>query len=316
MERSRVVSLRCPRCRGPLDEKPDALICPSCRERFPIRDGIPCFEKVDEIYEGRFIQTIYHKGKHPWSLKRLRTALSKEGHFFNNAIPKGSLILDLGCGGGNTFFKTFGSIVGLDISFASVKQAAHVYDQVVCGSVLGLPFPDESFDYVVSDNVLEHMCHKDKDRLFEEMYRVTKRGGGVVHAVTVEGGNGFTRFAKRHPALYRRYFVEAPGHLGLEKPEDLIRRFEKAGFKVARRDQVYTSWARPLDEYLSKFDNEYKTLAPGLSGFIFIARLIEKKQPFKILKKPVRALISSVKALLDSHAPFGKGDLVYVYCKK
>lgn len=316
MKRSRVVSLCCPRCHGSLDEKPDTLICPSCRERFPVREGIPCFEKVDEIYEGRFVQTIYHRGKHPWPLKRLRTALSKEGRFFSNAIPKGSLILDLGCGGGNTFFKTFGSVVGLDISFASVKQAAHIYDQVACGSVLGLPFPDESFDYVVSDNVLEHMCHDDKDRLFGEMYRVTKRGGGVVHTVTVEGENGYTRFAKRNPELYRRYFVEAPGHFGLERPGDLIRRFEKAGFKIVRRSQAYTSWVRPLGEYLSKFDNEYKTVAPGLGSFIFIARLIEKKQPFKILKKPVRALMSFVKALVDSRAPFGKGDLVYVYCKK
>lgn len=35
--------LACPKCRGPLDDAPDgsALLCPQCRLRFPIRDGIP-----------------------------------------------------------------------------------------------------------------------------------------------------------------------------------------------------------------------------------------------------------------------------------
>lgn len=316
MGKPRVVSLCCPQCRVGLDEKLDLLVCPSCHERFPVRDGIPCFEKIDDTYEGRFVQTIYHKGRHLWSLKRLRTAFSKEGRFFKSAIPKASLILDLGCGGGNTIFKTFGSVVGIDISFASVKQAARVYDQVVCGSVLRLPFPDESFDYVVSNNVLEHMHPEDKTRLFGEIYRVTKLGGGTVHTVTVEGDNGFTQFAKRHPTLYRHYFIEAPGHFGLEHPRDLVKHFEAVGFRTVKTAQGYTSWVRPLDEYLSKFDNEYKKLTPGLDNFVFMARLIEKKQPFKILKKPVRTLMSFLRALLDSCAPFGKGDLAYVYCSK
>ncbi|GFO61601.1 hypothetical protein GMST_39260 [Geomonas silvestris] len=33
--------LACPSCHGPLDQAPDALCCPACRLRFPVRDGIP-----------------------------------------------------------------------------------------------------------------------------------------------------------------------------------------------------------------------------------------------------------------------------------
>ena len=35
--------LVCPRCKGELryEEAPPALLCPACRLRYPVRDGIP-----------------------------------------------------------------------------------------------------------------------------------------------------------------------------------------------------------------------------------------------------------------------------------
>lgn len=35
--------LVCPKCKGPLDHRPDesSLVCPACRLRYAIRDGIP-----------------------------------------------------------------------------------------------------------------------------------------------------------------------------------------------------------------------------------------------------------------------------------
>ena len=35
--------LVCPKCKGPLEyrEQEAALLCPACRLRYPIRDGIP-----------------------------------------------------------------------------------------------------------------------------------------------------------------------------------------------------------------------------------------------------------------------------------
>jgi SAM-dependent methyltransferase len=43
-----------------------------------------------------------------------------------------------------------------------------------------LPFPDESFDYVLSDQVLEHI-ESDPSRAIDESYRVLKKGGVAVH---------------------------------------------------------------------------------------------------------------------------------------
>ena len=35
--------LVCPKCKGPLDHRPDesSLVCPTCRLRYAIREGIP-----------------------------------------------------------------------------------------------------------------------------------------------------------------------------------------------------------------------------------------------------------------------------------
>ena len=35
--------LVCPKCRGDLEYRPDepSLVCPACRLRYPVRDGIP-----------------------------------------------------------------------------------------------------------------------------------------------------------------------------------------------------------------------------------------------------------------------------------
>jgi uncharacterized protein len=33
--------LACPACHGPLTEAAEYLVCPACRLKFPVRDGIP-----------------------------------------------------------------------------------------------------------------------------------------------------------------------------------------------------------------------------------------------------------------------------------
>jgi len=33
--------LACPKCKGPLLEAANALVCPACRLKYPVREGIP-----------------------------------------------------------------------------------------------------------------------------------------------------------------------------------------------------------------------------------------------------------------------------------
>jgi SAM-dependent methyltransferase len=48
-------------------------------------------------------------------------------------------------------------------------------------SMLSLPYPDGSFDYVVSDQVLEHVAG-DPQRAIDETFRVLRPGGLAIHA--------------------------------------------------------------------------------------------------------------------------------------
>ena len=67
------------------------------------------------------------------------------------------LILDFGCGGGNTVIASSGYTIGVDISVASLKVAALIYDEVYHIDGTHLPFPNESFDLIFSSHVFGHI---------------------------------------------------------------------------------------------------------------------------------------------------------------
>jgi SAM-dependent methyltransferase len=83
-------------------------------------------------------------------------------------------VLDVGCGMRpyeKTWFASAQQYVGLDYLSDRSKPD-------VVGSALDLPFPDQSFDTVVSTEVLEHV--PDPLRALTEMRRVLKVGGMLV----------------------------------------------------------------------------------------------------------------------------------------
>ena len=46
--------LACPKCKGPLRQERDGLICAACRLRYPIRAGIPVLliDEAEHLGEG------------------------------------------------------------------------------------------------------------------------------------------------------------------------------------------------------------------------------------------------------------------------
>ena len=100
---------------------------------------------------------------------------------------RGELILDAGCGTGVFTLDILSSgpqIIGLDISLPMLHRAwekARDYPfQPVLGDINTLPFPDESFDKVVSITALEFI--QDARKAVAELFRVTKNGGAIVVA--------------------------------------------------------------------------------------------------------------------------------------
>lgn len=98
----------------------------------------------------------------------------------------GNTVLDLACGSGNTSLaaaRRRNKVTGLDLVPALVERAkararAEGFDiEFHTGTVEQLPFPDESFDFVLS--TFGVMFAPDQDRTASEMLRVCKTGGTI-----------------------------------------------------------------------------------------------------------------------------------------
>jgi 2-polyprenyl-3-methyl-5-hydroxy-6-metoxy-1,4-benzoquinol methylase len=96
---------------------------------------------------------------------------------------KDKFVLDAACGTGygSKMLAQAGarSVVGLDISYDSIKHAIPLYSDhnvsFVQGDIHQLPFEDETFDVVVSFETIEHI--PDGSLWFKEASRVLKKGG-------------------------------------------------------------------------------------------------------------------------------------------
>ncbi|NUN51062.1 MAG: methyltransferase domain-containing protein [Candidatus Brocadiae bacterium] len=106
-------------------------------------------------------------------------------------IRPGERVLDVGCGCGLDVFVAArlagprGSVVGVDLTPAMLARPRRAARRFPTASFLTaraekLPFPDASFDLVLSNGVL-NLC-PDKDAAFRELRRVLRPGGRLVSA--------------------------------------------------------------------------------------------------------------------------------------
>ncbi len=114
-------------------------------------------------------------------------------------IEKGDHVLDLGSGAGNDCFVAraivgeTGKVTGLDFTDAMIDKANENnrkldYKNVefVKGDIEEMPFPDDSFDVIVSNCVLNLV--PDKNKAFAQIMRVLKPGGHFcVSDVVIKG---------------------------------------------------------------------------------------------------------------------------------
>lgn len=90
-------------------------------------------------------------------------------------------VFEAGCGVGSYLFrlqKEARQAVGLDIELERTCEAHLIADQVVCGAGESLPFPDATFDLVLSNEVLEHV--QDDRAAVQEIVRTLAPGGRLV----------------------------------------------------------------------------------------------------------------------------------------
>jgi glycosyltransferase involved in cell wall biosynthesis/SAM-dependent methyltransferase len=85
-----------------------------------------------------------------------------------------SSVLDVGCGDGyitNALPKSL-KVVGIDISQEALR---HVQGETRVGSITEIPFPDNSFDLVMANDILEHLSDSDFDNALQELQRVATK---------------------------------------------------------------------------------------------------------------------------------------------
>lgn len=120
-------------------------------------------------------------GAHPGGINLTQEIFKAEN------VSKISHILDVGCGTGQTAAylanKYEANVTGIDINSIMVAKAkrrmkkARLPVKILQGSIEKIPFPDQKFDFIISESVLSFV---NKPRALKEIYRLLKNGGRFI----------------------------------------------------------------------------------------------------------------------------------------
>mgnify|MGYP001585549299 CR=1 FL=1 len=147
-------------------------------------------------------------------------------------LPKSSRVLEVGCGRGDTL--TALRVLGYDC--IGVEPSIHMLNictesdtrvNVRFGTADKLDFPDNCFDGVFCQEVMEHLHPEDVPRFFVEAFRVLRHGG----LLSVETPNRTTG----PQDISRGFTAVAEGlHLKEWTVSELLDQFKAAGFEKVR----------------------------------------------------------------------------------
>ncbi len=209
----------CPRDKHILQQKSDVLTCSHCASEFPIINGVPIlindensvFRIADYTGQNTYCGASDYGGSADKSTglkaayrKIVRTLTESRviGFSFNAIdvimaeIPHGQFLV---IGSGEKQYK--GQFIYTDVAFArNITCICDAHD---------LPFLDATFDAVIAESVLEHVC--DPQRCVAEISRVLKPNSYVMAMTPFlqpvhMGAHDFTRFTfLGHRRLFRYY---------------------------------------------------------------------------------------------------------------
>jgi ubiquinone/menaquinone biosynthesis C-methylase UbiE len=175
-----------------------------------------------------------------------RAAARNIGHY-----PRGSL-LEVGCGRGEFAWylvRTFPELVVTAVDFSETaiefarqnQDTSAVAPRFLVGNAMALPFDDQSFDWVVSCECLEHV--EDPQKMTNELHRVLKPGGRF--CLTTENYFNATIISWVHCWLTGRPFDSGSGVQPREnfflfwKVKQYLRR---AGLQVGYTESCHYQW--------------------------------------------------------------------------
>ena len=159
-------------------------------------------------------------------------------------LARGQRVLEIGCGTGNLCLRAKRTEPGIDLIGSDPDPLALARAQRKARGLTGitfergysqrLPYPDSSFDRVLSSLMLHHLDHETKIATAAEVARIL-RPGGSLHVADFDGD-----LHGMHGALAKR--MSKMGHLSDNKGSGLLDIFTAAGLECAR----VTTHRRPL----------------------------------------------------------------------
>ena len=172
-------------------------------------------------------------------------------------VREGDLLLDMGCGAGRHAFESYrqgARVVAFDYSAAELKDVGGLFEAMreageagtepgamavtANGDALALPFADDTFDFIIASEVLEHVT--DDAVALEEILRVLKPGGTL--AATVPSWLP-EQICWALSDEYHAPFVEG-GHVRIYSEPHLRARMRDAGLKPGLRPASRIRWRR------------------------------------------------------------------------
>ena len=207
----------------------------------------------------RFIPALNQKWLTPLYDPTLRYIMGEDGfkkRLIEQANPQpGERILDLGCGTGTLTImlqrrQPAADVVGLDGDWRVLDIARKKADTIGVATIRWdtgmadeLPYPNESFDKVITSMMLHHLTLPEKLRAFQEVYRVLKPGGSFHITDFGKPHDNLMRFVASYMSHLERTVDNFKGRI----PELLV----KAGFEQGEETGHLPNLFGPLSVYRS-----------------------------------------------------------------
>ncbi|MDP4001794.1 MAG: methyltransferase domain-containing protein [bacterium] len=223
-----------------------------------------------------------------WSRPEEEEALVR----INNAIPQSGSMLEIGCGTASItpFLRSDINYIGIDVSDFAVQQAqtsVRPNTKVILLPAEKLPFPNQSFDFIMALHSLEHVSNPRKS--LSEVLRVIKEHGSIYirgpnfdwplstpNAIRHRGRLYHIGFRIKSVLLYitrlfgyysfrmvKQNYTEATGKY--EKPDDDLRHVMSADEMIGyfKRNGFHISYIDPVPSNISRI-KKLVTYLPGL----------------------------------------------------
>lgn len=212
-------------------------------------------------------------------------------------FPSSTLVLDAGCGtGGNwQMLSKFGQVISLDISIFSLYLARKkIPNCLICADVQRQPFKKESFNLVVSFDVLYHKWVKDLSDVLKGHFRILKLGGWLL--LRLPAYQWLYRQHDREVMTARRFTIGQ------------VKEFLPKEAKIVRATYA-NMFLLPLivwRKFVKAGDSELKPL-PKFLNSVFSVFLFLESELIKFIDLPVG---SSIFILLEKPVKTGKEKMI------